>query len=585
MLFAANSAMAQVTPVIVKSFGAATVPLGGTTTLQFVITNTTALTNVSFTDNLPAGLVVATPNGLTTTCPGGTITAVAGSGAVSLTGLALQAVFGCAITVNVTSTALGLQTNSVTVSDAVAGAGNTSVATITVVAPGVLPPTVTKAFGAATVPVNGTTTLAFTVSNPNAVALTGVAFTDTLPAGLVVSTPNGLTGSCGAGTITATAGSGAVTLAGATLAGNASCTFGLNVTPTAARTFNNVTGAVSSTQSGVGGVSNTAVLVGVAAPAIIKTFGATNIDINGVTSLTFTLANPNAAVALTGVAFTDTLPAGLAIDIPTAAASTCAGALTAAGGTAAISLTGGTIAANSTCTISLNVFGLTNGIQTNVTSGIASTNGGTGLATTAALTINPIIDPEEAFQVGYAANLSIGDSIVNITNTGTLTVPGTPMILATTGNICANVYTFDAAEELVSCCSCLVTPNGLNSLSARSDLISNTLTAGVPTSIVIKLVASRPLALNPDGTGGTCNASSPTPLTVTPGMRAWGTTLHSLPTTPVTFGVTETPFHNSPLSVAELTKVTVFCGFIQANGSGFGICKSCRIGGLGGASK
>jgi hypothetical protein len=176
-------------------------------------------------------------------------------------------------------------------------------------------------------------------------------------------------------------------------------------------------------------------------------------------------------------------------------------------------------------------------------------------------------------------------TVINLTNTGTLALLGGPGALTTTGNICVNVYTFDASEELISCCSCLVTPNGLNSLSARADLISNTLTPGVPTSIVIKLVASRPLGLSPAGTGGTCNAASPTPLTVAPGMRAWGTTLHALPTTPVQYGVTETPFQTAPLSVAELTKLTTFCGFIQANGSGFGICKSCRTGGLGAAAK
>jgi hypothetical protein len=194
----------------------------------------------------------------------------------------------------------------------------------------------------------------------------------------------------------------------------------------------------------------------------------------------------------------------------------------------------------------------------------------------------PIIDPESAFQVRYASNLNIGDSVINLTNTGTLTLPSG---LTTTGNLCVNVYTFDANEELISCCSCLVTPNGLNSLSAKTDLVSNTLTPGVPTSIVIKLVASRPLGLAANGTGGTCNASAPTPLTVVPGMGAWGTTLHALPTTPVTYGLTETPFSAAPLSVAELRKLTLFCGFIQANGSGFGICKSCRTGGLGAGSQ
>ena len=51
-------------------------------------------------------------------------------------------------------------------------------------------------------------------------------------------------------------------------------------------------------------------------------------------------------------------------------------------------------------------------------------------------------------------------------------------------NICVNVYTFDPAEEEIACCACLVTPNGLNSLSAVSDLTSNPLTPAIPTSIV-----------------------------------------------------------------------------------------------------
>jgi hypothetical protein len=167
------------------------------------------------------------------------------------------------------------------------------------------------------------------------------------------------------------------------------------------------------------------------------------------------------------------------------------------------------------------------------------------------------------FQARYAANLNVGDSVVDITNSGT-----------SGGNICVNVYTFDPAEELISCCSCSVTPNGLQSLSVRNSLISNTLTAAIPTSVVIKLLATT-------GGGAACNASSPTLPGVASGMLAWGTTLHSTPTSPATFGVTETPFTTSTLSPTELTHITSFCGFIQANASGFGICKGCAIGGLG----
>jgi hypothetical protein len=169
--------------------------------------------------------------------------------------------------------------------------------------------------------------------------------------------------------------------------------------------------------------------------------------------------------------------------------------------------------------------------------------------------------PTDCFQIFDPANLNVGDSVINITNAGT-----------TSGAICANIYTFSPDEQLISCCSCVVTPNALVSLSANSDLVSNTLTPAHPTSIVVKLVATA---------GSACNSSNVPIANLASGMRAWGTKLHALPTVPVTYGVTEVTFSQAPLSDVELVRITSFCGFIQANGSGFGICKSCRQGGLG----
>ncbi|HEX5702908.1 MAG TPA: Calx-beta domain-containing protein [Pyrinomonadaceae bacterium] len=120
----------------------------------------------------------------------------------------------------------------------------------------VAPPTISKAFGTVSVPPNGSTTLSFTIGNPNSSTLTGIGFTDPLPAGLIVATPNGLTGSCGGGTITAADGSSSISLSGATLTGGATCTFTVNVEVNTLGAKNNTTGNVSSTEGGVGGTAS-----------------------------------------------------------------------------------------------------------------------------------------------------------------------------------------------------------------------------------------------------------------------------------------------------------------------------------------
>ena len=95
---------------------------------------------------------MATPNALNNTC-GGTATAVAGSGSISLSGGTLAASACCTVSVNVQGTTAGVKNNSVQVTSTEGGTGNTSNASITVVAP----PVIIKAFGAASIPLNGST--------------------------------------------------------------------------------------------------------------------------------------------------------------------------------------------------------------------------------------------------------------------------------------------------------------------------------------------------------------------------------------------------------------------------------------------
>ncbi len=192
--------------------------------------------------------------------------------------------------------------------------------------------------------------------------------------------------------------------------------------------------------------------------------------------------------------------------------------------------------------------------------------------------------PVSNLQLRYVTHLDAGDSGIDISNDGS-SEGGTAVFGSSgNGNICVGVYSFDPTEELQSCCTCLVTPDGLVSLSAKAINATN-LTGEAPTSLVIKLLAwsttagasstSAPGTPAPP-TSSACNASNPGLLTS--GLQAWGTTLHPLPAAGYT--TTETPFSIGTLSPAELAHVATTCAFNQINGSGtFGQCPGCTVGG------
>ena len=193
-------------------------------------------------------------------------------------------------------------------------------------------------------------------------------------------------------------------------------------------------------------------------------------------------------------------------------------------------------------------------------------------------------------QTHYAANLYIGDTLINISNTGSngasLYGPGFGV---PSGNLCVNVYAFAPEEQLISCCSCHLTPNALVSLSAYEDLLTNTLTGVRPSSLTIRLIATATgtdLGLGtPSYSGGSAacvnsaaGAGGFWPVAPA-GLAAWGTNVHV--TNPVSsqFSITESAFRPVTLGASELLSLTSRCAFIIGNGSGFGICRSCTPGG------
>jgi hypothetical protein len=123
-------------------------------------------------------------------------------------------------------------------------------------------------------------------------------------------------------------------------------------------------------------------------PTISKAFGVASISVGGTTTLTFQIVNDN-GFPQTGAAFTDNLPPGLTVAGTPNISNTCGGTLTAVANSTSVSLSGGTVPAGfgGTCTISVDVTGVTTGMKANVSGAVSADQGGTGNTANASLTV------------------------------------------------------------------------------------------------------------------------------------------------------------------------------------------------------
>jgi len=235
-----------IAPLFAKAFAPNGVPVNTPSSLTFTIDNTASTLDdnvLDFTDNLPAGMEVASPANVVNTCTGGTVTAASGSSVISYTGGVVPAGATCTISADVIVTQSGVFNN--TTGDLTSAFGNSGSASDTLT--GFSAPVFTKAFSPDDL-VNVTeSTLTFTIDNTaNAVDATGLAFTDNMPAGMTVFNPANVVNTCTGGTLTANPGDGVISYSGGTVSAGSSCTISVDITVSGVGNFDNDAGVLNS---------------------------------------------------------------------------------------------------------------------------------------------------------------------------------------------------------------------------------------------------------------------------------------------------------------------------------------------------
>lgn len=387
-------------PSLSKTFSPNTIYVGQTSRMTIRINNNdndTDLTNVSFTDNLPVGVTLATPALLTTSgCGvGATINAVDGSGVVSMLGGTIAPSIDCLISVTVTG-ASGTYTNIIPAGpsnpDSLKTQQGVYNSTDVEADLNIQPVNVSKLFSPVNIDAGDTSTLTITLQNPTNSNYTGVNITDSLLPGAPGLTFTGTpTTTCGSGVVTFTT-TTTLQMTGGTIPPRptpttlGTCTITATVqaglTSSGAQTNTIPKNTLTADQPGVTNIFPASAGITIR-PALTatKSFAAPRIiglDNSYSNTVTIQLSN-NSNTPLTGIHFTDTLPANLLI-VGTPASPQCGGVITSTA--SSITLSSGSLAANSSCSIQFNVHATAAGMYDNtIGAGSITSNEGPGVGT------------------------------------------------------------------------------------------------------------------------------------------------------------------------------------------------------------
>jgi len=222
-------------------------------------------------------------------------------------------------------------------------------------------PTFSKEFSPSTIGPGSSSRLTFIITNNDAVnPVQNLAFTDMLPAGVVIATPSNAYSHCINGLVTAPEGGSTITLTSGRVSTSTTCTVTVDVTSAVPGTHTNTSGDLTS-DAGNSGTASANLTVDTSRPGFSKSFSPSNVAFGDRTSLTFTVDNSASSRLISFLSFTDLFPKGLIVANPVNVVDTCNGTISHQSGERLVSYTGGFVSAGTTCTITLDVIAVARG--------------------------------------------------------------------------------------------------------------------------------------------------------------------------------------------------------------------------------
>jgi uncharacterized repeat protein (TIGR01451 family) len=318
-------------------------------------------------------------------CTGGTFTGTPGTAQITLSNATISALRACRFEFNVTAFKGGNHINRLFAGDLITAEGVTNPSDVSATLTVGYQIGVGKGFSPAVIQTGGTSLLTLDIYNtnvaPNDQTGASPALIDEMPAGLQI-VPGTAATTCAGGTATSGVNGGTglhfLRLDGGVFPASGICKVTAQVTSSTTGTYLNQipAGALSTTTGSTSPDPADARIRVIQHPTITKSFNSATIPANGVSTMTFTISNPNSAALLptgmNGVSFSDTLT-NMQIASPLTIGGNCVGYTHDAviGGTS-LNISNVTLAPGGSCSISVPVTASAIGLHPNQTTGATS---------------------------------------------------------------------------------------------------------------------------------------------------------------------------------------------------------------------